>query len=63
MPVPKTGALPLGYTPAGERPYSRAAPNVKGATRIFARLWVLAMCVFLRPWSELADRLVVPYLA
>ncbi len=30
MPVPKTGALPLGYTPAGPRPYNVRGGYVKG---------------------------------
>ena len=30
MPVPKTGALPLGYTPATVRAYSAGTGNVKG---------------------------------
>ena len=31
MAVPKTAALPLGYTPAGAALYSALFPNVKGA--------------------------------
>ena len=30
MAIPKTAALPLGYTPAGARPYSVSAGDVKG---------------------------------
>lgn len=32
MPVPKTGALPLGYTPAMVALYSGSLRNVKGAS-------------------------------